>query len=89
MLSFASSLSPSSDAFAIFVNEKYEYRDANKLLSKDVTRKVDLFLKLLKVKNKEEEINSVDISSQKKCFIIKVKNKYESYFPQESGGGFF
>ena len=79
MLSFASSLSPSSDAFAIFVTEKYEYKDENNLLSKDVAHKVNLFLKSLKVKNKGEEINSVDISSQKKCFIIKVKffiNKY-------------
>ena len=36
MLSFTSGLSPSSDAFAIFISEKYEYKDENKLLSKDV-----------------------------------------------------
>ena len=27
MASFTSSLSPDSDAFAIFVNEKYDYKD--------------------------------------------------------------
>ena len=89
MLSFASGLSPNSDAFAIFVTEKYEYKDENNLLSKDVAHKVNLFLKSLKAKNKGEEINSVDISSQKKCFIIKVKNNHNNSYFEEIGGIFF
>ena len=24
-----------------------------------------------------------------KCFIIKIKNKYENYYPEEVGGAFF
>ena len=40
-------------------------------------------------KKKDEELNSFDISNQKKCFIIKVKNKYEDYYPQEIGGALF
>ena len=44
---------------------------------------------LLKAKKVEEEVSSLDISEKQKCFVIKVKNKYESYWPQESGGSFF
>ena len=89
MLSFASGLSPNSTAFVIFVTEKYVYRDKRDILSADVVKKINSFLSILKVKKKKEDINSFDISYRQKCFIIKVKNKYESYFPQESGGTFF
>ena len=89
MLSFASGLSPDSDAFAIFVTEKYELKDESDLLSKDVVQKVNLLLKSLKLKNQGEEINSFDISSQKKCFIIKVKNKRNNSYFEEIGGMFF
>ena len=89
MLSFTSSLSPDVDAFAIFVNEKYDYSDKRGILSKNVVHKINSFLNELKVKKKEENISSFDISNKQKCFIIKVKNKYKSYFPQESGGNFF
>ena len=53
MLSFASSLSPNSTAFALFVNEKYEYKDAKGILSKDISKKIDSFLKSLKAKNQK------------------------------------
>ena len=89
MLSFTSSLSPNSDAFAVFVTEKYDYKDKNGILSKDVVKKIDLFLKSLKAKNKGEEISSFDISSQKKCFIIKIKHRHEDYYFEEIGGAFF
>ena len=89
MLSFASSLSSDSDAFAIFVTEKYEYKDQKDVLTADVARKINSFLKTLRSKKDKEDINSLDISDQKKCFIIKVKNKYENYLPQENGGSFF
>ena len=74
MLSFASSLRPDTEGFAIFVTEKYEYK--NTVLSKNVAQKIDSFIKILKVRNKEEEISSFDISDKQKCFVVKVKNKY-------------
>ena len=89
MLSFASSLSDNSDAFVIFVTEKHDYKDKNNILSNELVKKIDSFLKLLKIKNKKEEINSLDISEKKKCFVIKVKNKYENYYFEEIGGAFY
>ena len=89
MLSFTSSLSANSDAFAIFVTEKYDYKDKKNIFSADTVKKINSFVSVLKAKNKEEEISFFDISNRQKCFIIKVKRKYESYFPQESGGTFF
>ena len=89
MLSFASSLSTDSDAFVIFVTEKYNYKDKKGLLSSTAVQKINSFLGLLKEKKKEEDVSSLDISDKQKCFIIKVKKKYESYFPQECGGSFF
>ena len=89
MLSFISSLRPDSEAFAIFVNEKHEYKDKKGVLPNNTVQKINSFLKILKVKKKEENINSFDISDRQKCFIIKVKNKFDSYWPQENGGNFF
>ena len=81
MLSFTSSLSLNSDAFAIFVTEKYNYKDKRGILSADTVKKINSFISVLKikVKKKEEDISSFDISNRQKCFIIKVKHKYESY----------
>ena len=89
MLSFTSSLSPNSDGFAIFITEKYVYKDKHDILSNDVIQKINSFLRVLKTKNKEDEINSFDISDLQKCFVIKVKSKYENYYPEEIGGAFF
>ena len=89
MLSFASNLSHDSEAFVVFVKEKYDYKDKHGILSKDLVQKIDSFLNTLKTKNIGEEINSFDISDQKKCFIIKVKNKHENYYFEEIGGTFF
>ena len=89
MLSFTSSLGAEVESFAIFVSEKYEYKDRGKILPNHLVQKINSFLSVLKVKNKDEEISSFDISSQQKCFIIKVKKKYENYYPQESGGIFY
>ena len=82
MLSFASSLSPNSDAFVLFVTEKYDYKDKNAIFAKELVKKIDSFLKSLKAKNKTEAINSIDISDKKKCFVIQIKNKYENYYSQ-------
>ena len=71
------------------MTENYEYKDKNEILSKELIKKIDLFLKSLKAKSKKEEISSFDISDKKKCFIIKVKKKYENYYFEEIGGAFF
>jgi leucyl aminopeptidase len=89
VLNFTSSLSSDSEGLAIFVNEKYGYKDKNNVFSEEETKKINLFLTSLKSKNDQEDIISFDISNKKVCFIIKIKNKYESYFPQEKGGSFF
>ena len=89
MLSFASALSSDSGGFTIFVNEKYLYKDKKNLLSGSVEKKINSFLSILKGKKNKEDIFSFDISDRQKCFVIKIKNKYENYFPQEIGGTFF
>ena len=89
MLSFASSLSSDNEAFAIFVNDKFHYKDRKNLLSKEDSKKINSYLGTLKDKKIEQEIFSLDISSKQKCFIIKVKKKYETYYPEERGGIFY
>jgi leucyl aminopeptidase len=89
MVSFTSSFSPDSDAIAIFVNEKYGYKDKKGILSKSSIQKINSFLSLIKSKKKNEDIFSFDISEKQKCFIVKIKSKYESFFPEEIGGRFF
>ena len=89
MLSFTSSLSSDSDSFAIFVNDKFHFKDKKNVLSKEVSKKINSYLDTLKDKKSEEEISSLDISSKQKCFIIKVKKKYETYYPEEKGGIFY
>ena len=89
MLSFTSDLGPDSGAFAIFVTEKYDYKDKKSILSNNTVKKINSFLSVLKVKKKDDEMSSFDISNQQKCFIIKVRKKYANCIPQESGGAFF
>jgi len=89
MLSFTSSLSPDCEAFAIFVTEKYDYKNKKNILPNNEVKKINSFLDALKVKKKDEELSSFDVSNRQKCFIIKVKNKYKDYYPQEIGGTLF
>ena len=89
MASFTSSLSPSSDAVALFVDEKYDYKDKKSVLPKDLVKKINSFISVLKNKKDAGDINSFDVSNKQKCFVVKIKNKYESFFPQEIGGSFF
>ena len=65
MLSFASSLSPDSEALTIFVNEKYGYKDKKNILSKEEIKKISSFLTNLKDKKEKEDIASFDISPKK------------------------
>ena len=76
MLSFTGSLGSDSEAFAIFVNDKFHFEDKKNVLSTEVRKKINLYLDNLKDKKSEEEINFLDISAKQKCFIIKVKKKY-------------
>ena len=89
MLSFASRLGSDSEAFAIFVNDKLHFEDRKNALSKEVGKKINSYLSTLKDKKSEDEISSLDISGKQKCFIIKVKKKYETYYPEEKGGIFY
>jgi len=89
MVSFTSSLSSDNEAFAIFVNDKFHFQDRKNLLPNEASKKINSYLGLLKEKKSEEEISSLDISSKQKCFIIKVKKKYENYYPEERGGIFY
>jgi leucyl aminopeptidase len=89
MASFISSLSQNSDAIAIFVNDKYDYKDKKSVLSKQQIEKINSFIKISKSKKTKDEIISFDISDNQKCFIVKIKSKYETFFPQECGGRFF
>ena len=89
MLRFTSSLNPDSEAFAIFVTEKYDYKDKLDIFAGDVLKKIKSNLNTLKIQKRGNEIDSFDISDHKKCFVIKIKNKYESYYPEEIGGAFY
>ena len=89
MLHFTGSLSIDSDAIAIFVNEKFIYKDKKGILSNELNKKINSFLTALKKKKKEDEIFSFDISDNQKCFIVKVNSKHESFYPGEIGGRFF
>jgi len=89
MLSFTGNLSSDSEAFAIFVSEKYEYEDKKGVLAKDITLKINSYLNLLKVRKNKGDINFFDISEKKKCFIIKIKKNFENYWPEEIGGSFY
>ena len=89
MLSFTSKLSPDTEAVAIFVNENYDYKDKNHVLLNGMVHRINSYLSVLKAKKKKEDISSFDISDKNKCFVIKVKKQFESYWPQESGGSFF
>ena len=57
MLSFTSSLSPDCEAFAIFVTDKYDYKDKKDILSNNEVKKINSFLDVLKVKKKDEELS--------------------------------
>ena len=66
MVSFTSSLSSDNGAFAIFVNDKFDFKDRKNFLSEEVRKKVNSYLSTLKNKKNEQEINSLDISAKQK-----------------------
>ena len=47
MLSFSSSLSSDNEAFAIFVNDKFHFKDRKNLLSKEANKKINCEKKLI------------------------------------------
>tara|TARA_B100002051_G_scaffold256530_1_gene273130 strand:- start:231 stop:1712 length:1482 start_codon:yes stop_codon:yes gene_type:complete len=89
MLRFTTSLNADSEAFAVFVSDKFEYSNKSDTLKNSVEQRIRSNLNVLKTKKREEEISSFDISDHQKCFVIKVKSKYENYYPQETGGAFY
>jgi len=52
MLSFTGSLRENSEAFAIFVTEKYGYKDKNRILPESISHKINSFLGVLRAKKK-------------------------------------
>ena len=80
MLSFTSSLSSDNEAFAIFVNDKFHFKDRKNLLTKEVSKKINSYLGTLKNKKSAEKISSLDISGKQKCFIIKINHRMEQLF---------
>ena len=72
MLSFTRSLSQNSDALALFVSEKYEYKDSKGILSKDIKKKIDSFLRSLKGRNEKDSIRALDISDKKNLLGLKI-----------------
>ena len=89
MVNFTSSLSPNNDGFVIFVSEKLEYSDEKNILSKNISQKIDSFIRALKTRKNNDEITSFDISNQQKCFIVKLNNKNENNYTEEKGADFF
>ena len=89
MLSFSSSLSITSDAFVVFVTDKYEFISKNDSFSKTVFLQINSFIKSLKAKKNSEEINSIDITDKKKCFIVKISNNRDKSYFEEIGGKLF
>ena len=55
MVSFTGSFSSDSDAFAIFVNDKFNFKDRKNHLSKEVSKKIDSYLNTLRDKKSEQE----------------------------------
>jgi len=89
MLSFKANLSQDTECLVIFVNEKYNFIDKKGVLNKVMAQKINSYLKGVKTKKEQEGIWSFDLNEKKICFVIKIKNNYESYSPQEKGGSFF
>ena len=89
MLSFKADLSQDTEGLVIFVNEKYNFIDKKGVLNKLMAQKINSYLKDVKTKKEQEGIWSFDLNEKKICFVIKIKNNYESYSPQEKGGSFF
>ena len=74
MLSFTSKLSPDAEALAIFVNDKYVYKDRIHILPDAMVQQIDSFIGVLRARKRKDDISFLDISEKQKCFIIKVKN---------------
>jgi len=89
MLNFAGSSSLTGDAFVIFVTDKYEYLGKNSLFKKDTFSRIKAFLKSLKNKNQNEPINAIDITEGKKCFVVKISNKNNNSYFEETGSTLF
>ena len=56
MLSFTRSLSPNSEAFVVFVTEKYGYNNKKGILSDSTVKKINYYLGTLKAKKKDDKI---------------------------------
>ena len=71
MPSFISSLSPDSDGIAVFVNEKYQYKDKKVFYQKILLKKSILFLALLKTKKKTMKYFLLIFPINKNALLLK------------------
>jgi len=75
MLSFASGLSPNSDAFVLFVTEKYEYKDKKEQEIKQLNQEQDNFKKEIE-KNKEDYEKIIEEAADEiENFVQKVSTE--------------
>ena len=65
MLSFTSSLSPNSEAFAIFVTEKYDYNNKRDILPKNTVQKINCEKKFT-----SSSVPKTKLSGQKAILLI-------------------
>ena len=77
MVSFASSFSTDSDAFAIFVDEKFHFEDRKKVISKEATMKINSFLRALKDKKGEISVTVKKAKGTKCSRCWKIVEKVE------------
>ena len=77
MLSFAGGLSPDSDAFVIFVAEKYDYKDKKNLLSNNEVQKSYLMILILTISPLEFKRRTVEVSEASSVYTT-------LYFPTKN-----
>jgi len=89
MIGFSTKFKTSSDAFALFVDDKFSYEDRKNCLPKSLKLKVDAFIKVIKGSKLENKIFSFDISEKTKCFLIKYTKKEKYNYFEDIGANFF
>ena len=77
------------ETLTFFLNENLDFKVESKTFSAQVLEKIHVYLKNLKLKKKEEEIISFDISERNKVLFIIVKEKLVSNYFEKLGANFY
>ena len=80
MLSFTRGLSANSEAFAVFVTEKYLYENKKDILSNNTVKRIDSYLSVLKVKDKRTEKDEIDLDKKMQELVEIEKNNQLNNF---------